>query len=107
LFFPRWFGQGRKPTKLGIFFGKEMKMQMEVIAWLIGQRSIDQKILEARSDRCCQVWKSSVTLMALAGWVDDSKPWVGFEVPYNEGDRLPFNTSTLASVGNGKKEQFW
>lgn len=48
-----------------------------------------------------------MTSMALAGWVDDSKPWVGFEVPYNEGDRLPFNTSTLASVGNGKKERFW
>ena len=35
-----------------------------------------------------------MTSMALAGWVDDSKPWVGIVVPYNEGDRLPFNVST-------------
>jgi hypothetical protein len=39
-------------------------------------------------------------------WVDNSKPWVGTEVPCNEGDQLLFNASTLVSVGNGKKARF-
>jgi hypothetical protein len=40
-------------------------------------------------------------------WVDDSKPWVGTEVPCNNTDRLHFNSSTTVTIRNGKKARFW
>lgn len=40
-------------------------------------------------------------------WVDESKPWVGTEVPYNDTDCLLFNSSTTITLGNGNKACFW
>ena len=40
-------------------------------------------------------------------WVDPSKPWAGSEVPCKTTNRLLFNASTIVTVGNGMKAQFW
>jgi hypothetical protein len=40
-------------------------------------------------------------------WVDDSKPWIGSELPCNEVDRLLFNSSTIITIGDGAKARFW
>ena len=40
-------------------------------------------------------------------WVDDSKPWVGTDVPCNNTDCLLFNSSTTITIGNGIKARFW
>jgi hypothetical protein len=40
-------------------------------------------------------------------WVDPSKSWAGSELPYKPTNRLLFNASTIVTVGNGTKAQFW
>jgi hypothetical protein len=40
-------------------------------------------------------------------WTDDSKPWVGTEVPCKDIDRLLFNASTTITIRNGHKARFW
>lgn len=40
-------------------------------------------------------------------WVEESKPWVGVDLPCNELDRLLFNASTKVTIGNGEKACFW
>jgi hypothetical protein len=40
-------------------------------------------------------------------WTDDSKPWVGSELPCNEANRLLFKASTTISIGDGAKARFW
>lgn len=40
-------------------------------------------------------------------WVEDSKPWLGFELPCNDVDRLLFNASIIITVGDGAKTRFW
>ena len=40
-------------------------------------------------------------------WVEDSKPWLGFELPCNNVDRLLFNASIIITVGDGAKTRFW
>ena len=39
--------------------------------------------------------------------VQDSKPWVGTELPCNDRDRLLFNASTTITIGNGDKARLW
>jgi hypothetical protein len=39
--------------------------------------------------------------------VEESKPWVGADLPCNELDRLLFNASTKVTIGNGEKTCFW
>lgn len=40
-------------------------------------------------------------------WTDPSKLWVGSKVPCKPVDRLLFNASTIVTVGDGMKTQFW
>ena len=40
-------------------------------------------------------------------WVDESKPWVGADLPCNETDKILFNISTKVTVANGAKARFW
>lgn len=40
-------------------------------------------------------------------WTDPSKLWVGPKVPCKPVDRLLFNASTIVTVGDGMKTQFW
>ena len=40
-------------------------------------------------------------------WTEESKAWAGMEVPCNETDRFLFNASTIVTIGNGHKSQFW
>jgi hypothetical protein len=40
-------------------------------------------------------------------WTDDSKPWVGSELPCNEGDKVLFNASTTVTISGGQKARFW
>lgn len=39
--------------------------------------------------------------------VEDSKPWVGTEIPCNETVRLLFNASIVVTIENGRKARFW
>ena len=40
-------------------------------------------------------------------WVEDSKPWLGSELPCSDVDRLLFNASIKISFGDGAKTRFW
>ena len=40
-------------------------------------------------------------------WVDGSKPWAGVDLPCKPADRLLFNASTIITIGNRVKAQFW
>ena len=40
-------------------------------------------------------------------WVEDSKPWLGSELPCSDVDRLLFNASIKISLGDGAKTRFW
>ena len=39
--------------------------------------------------------------------MDESKPWVGIELPCNAVDRLLFDVSTIITIGNAKEARFW
>jgi hypothetical protein len=36
-----------------------------------------------------------------------TQPWAGGELPCKPADRLLFNASTIVTIGNGAKAQFW
>jgi hypothetical protein len=38
-------------------------------------------------------------------WKDDSKPWQGFALPYDEKDKSLFRASSNITIGNGKKSK--
>ena len=40
-------------------------------------------------------------------WVDPDRPWVGSVVPCSEMDQQLFRCSTIVTVGDGAKAQFW
>jgi mannosylglycoprotein endo-beta-mannosidase len=40
-------------------------------------------------------------------WNEPDRPWVGTELPVNEIDRQLFRASTVVTVGNGLKAEFW
>jgi len=40
-------------------------------------------------------------------WVDDSKPWIGSELPCTDVDRLLFNSSINITLGDGAETRFW
>jgi hypothetical protein len=40
-------------------------------------------------------------------WTEDSKPWIGMDLPCNDVDRLLFNASTTVTIGDGAKAPFW
>lgn len=40
-------------------------------------------------------------------WKDDTKPWVGMDLPCDEIDWRLFQAATSISVGNGTKTSFW
>ena len=40
-------------------------------------------------------------------WVEDSKPWLGSELPCSDVDRLLFNASIKISLGDGAKTRYW
>jgi hypothetical protein len=40
-------------------------------------------------------------------WVEQSKPWLGLELPCSNADRLLFNSSIIITLGDGTKAQFW
>jgi len=40
-------------------------------------------------------------------WVDGSKPCAGVDLPCKPADRLLFNASTIITIGNRVKAQFW
>ena len=40
-------------------------------------------------------------------WMEDSKPWVGMDLPCNDIDCLLFNSSTTINLGDGAKARFW
>jgi len=40
-------------------------------------------------------------------WVDPDRPWVGSAVPCSEVDRQLFRCSTVVTIGDGRKAQFW
>jgi hypothetical protein len=40
-------------------------------------------------------------------WVEESKPWIGSELPCSDGDRLLFNSSITITLGDGAKAHFW
>uniref|UniRef100_J3L0J0 CCHC-type domain-containing protein n=1 Tax=Oryza brachyantha TaxID=4533 RepID=J3L0J0_ORYBR len=40
-------------------------------------------------------------------WTDDSKPWVQFEIPCDEMDKILFKAATEIILGDGRKAQFW
>lgn len=40
-------------------------------------------------------------------WHNPDRPWVGTEPPVNETDRHLFRASTVVTIGNGLKAEFW
>lgn len=40
-------------------------------------------------------------------WSDPDRPWVGSEAPCNEDDKQLFRASTVVSIGNGRRSEFW
>jgi hypothetical protein len=40
-------------------------------------------------------------------WTEDSKPWLGMDLPCNDIDRFLFNSSTTITLGDGAKARFW
>jgi mannosylglycoprotein endo-beta-mannosidase len=40
-------------------------------------------------------------------WVDPEKPWIGSDVPCTEEVRQLFQASTMVTIGNGRRAQFW
>ena len=40
-------------------------------------------------------------------WMDDHKPWNGYELPCSDVDRLLFNSSIIITLGDGAKTSFW
>jgi hypothetical protein len=40
-------------------------------------------------------------------WYDPNRPWVGTEPPVNENDKQLFRASTVVTIGNGLKAEFW
>ena len=51
-----------------------------------------------RALRLCWLWQE---------WVEDSKPWIGSELPYTDVDRLLFNSSINITLGDGAETRFW
>jgi hypothetical protein len=39
-------------------------------------------------------------------WVEESKPWIGSELPCSDIDRLLFNSSIKITLGDGAKTRF-
>jgi hypothetical protein len=39
--------------------------------------------------------------------MEDSKPWLGMDIPCNDIDHLFFNASTTISLGDDAKARFW
>lgn len=40
-------------------------------------------------------------------WVEDSKPWLGLDLPCSDVDRALFNASVKITLGDGAKTRFW
>ena len=40
-------------------------------------------------------------------WTDPERPWVGSELPCDQGDMNLFRACTLITLGNGQKALFW
>lgn len=40
-------------------------------------------------------------------WKEPDRPWVGSEAPVNELDLQLFRASTVVTIGNGLKAEFW
>ena len=40
-------------------------------------------------------------------WTDPTKPWASMDLPCKPADRLLFNPSTIVTLRDGKKAQFW
>ena len=40
-------------------------------------------------------------------WLTPDRPWVGMQLPCDQGDRELFNASTIVSLADGKKASFW
>ena len=51
-----------------------------------------------RALRLCWLWQE---------WVEDSKPWIGSELPCCDVDRLFFNSSIKITLCDGAKTRFW
>ena len=43
----------------------------------------------------------------LQEWVEESKPWLGSELPCSDVDCLLFNSSITITLGDGAKAHFW
>jgi hypothetical protein len=39
--------------------------------------------------------------------VEDSKPWIGLQLPCSDADSLLFNSSIIITLGDGVKTRFW
>ena len=40
-------------------------------------------------------------------WTSTDRPWIGMQLPCDEGDRALFFASTSITLGNGEKASFW
>uniref|UniRef100_A0A452YCL7 Reverse transcriptase domain-containing protein n=3 Tax=Aegilops tauschii subsp. strangulata TaxID=200361 RepID=A0A452YCL7_AEGTS len=40
-------------------------------------------------------------------WLTPNRPWVGMQLPCDQGDRELFNASTTVTLGDGKTASFW
>ena len=40
-------------------------------------------------------------------WITPNRPWVGMQLPCDQGDKDLFNASTTVALGDGKTASFW